>query len=305
MERKKGFTLIELLVVIAIIAILAAILFPVFAQAREKARQTTCLNNIKQIALATLMYTEDWDERFPAYDWTTVTINRGQSAAVRVSPYIKNKKIFECPSFRGGSVRYTDIVTGTPYSAVIGTSPLVGDPTPPRAAQVWYVFPMDWIGLTPSYAMPVNLRIGGPTGTFLAWLTLWLAPAPHSLGAIAAPTEKVMWAEAPMEQMGCGMKLFWPKDCMGGCYIDRRKDDFTRHNGGNNLSFCDGHAKWMKTRQMYAKCGELFWFVTQEGGGSLKAAQAANVGLCSLTPGLACAEPPSGGRWWISGAGYD
>src|SRR5947209_15517704 len=65
MERKKGFTLIELLVVIAIIAILAAILFPVFARAREKSRQISCLSNLKNIGLATLMYAQDYDETFP------------------------------------------------------------------------------------------------------------------------------------------------------------------------------------------------------------------------------------------------
>ena len=62
---KKAFTLIELLVVIAIIAILAAILFPVFAQAREKARQTSCLSNLKQIGLGLMMYTQDYDETYP------------------------------------------------------------------------------------------------------------------------------------------------------------------------------------------------------------------------------------------------
>ncbi len=65
MKKKQGFTLIELLVVIAIIAILAAILFPVFAQAREKARQTTCASNEKQMGLAILQYQQDYDEMFP------------------------------------------------------------------------------------------------------------------------------------------------------------------------------------------------------------------------------------------------
>ena len=68
MKNRRGFTLIELLVVIAIIAILAAILFPVFAQAREKARQTSCLSNLKQIGLAFKMYVQDYDERWPQCD---------------------------------------------------------------------------------------------------------------------------------------------------------------------------------------------------------------------------------------------
>ncbi len=68
MQQRRGFTLIELLVVIAIIAILAAILFPVFAQAREKARQTTCTSNLKQIGTAFMMYVQDYDETYPP--WT-------------------------------------------------------------------------------------------------------------------------------------------------------------------------------------------------------------------------------------------
>jgi prepilin-type N-terminal cleavage/methylation domain-containing protein/prepilin-type processing-associated H-X9-DG protein len=97
-RQRTGFTLIELLVVIAIIAILAAILFPVFAQAREKARQTSCLSNQKQLGLRTMMYVQDYDETYP------MTANYGEPIAMRtlwsdmVAPYLKNRDIFKCPS---------------------------------------------------------------------------------------------------------------------------------------------------------------------------------------------------------------
>jgi len=95
---KRGFTLIELLVVIAIIAILAAILFPVFARAREKARQASCLNNQKQIALGWHMYVQDYDERIPPY---ARKIDGVWTAFVHdiTTPYIKNTQVWDCPSF--------------------------------------------------------------------------------------------------------------------------------------------------------------------------------------------------------------
>ncbi len=97
---KRGFTLIELLVVIAIIAILAAILFPVFARAREKARQSSCLSNVKQISLGILMYAQDYDERLP-FLYTKPTIDgtaRHTGIQWIVQPYINNFDVFNCPS---------------------------------------------------------------------------------------------------------------------------------------------------------------------------------------------------------------
>ena len=122
--KHKAFTLIELLVVIAIIAILAAILFPVFAQAREKARQASCVNNEKQIGLAVQQYIQDYDERFPnqwyGYSWNNYVSNNpkintnrngdktyngkavgnewGGTPAWQLDPYIKNTQVWVCPS---------------------------------------------------------------------------------------------------------------------------------------------------------------------------------------------------------------
>ena len=114
---KRGFTLIELLVVIAIIAILAAILFPVFARAREKARQTSCLSNIKELGLACLMYVQDYDERFPRYggyrSFAELSVPTGHTYWFRVTaPYIKNAQIFSCPSYNNQRV-YSGGTNGT------------------------------------------------------------------------------------------------------------------------------------------------------------------------------------------------
>ena len=103
--KRGAFTLIELLIVIAIIAILAAILFPVFAQAREKARQTACLSNQKQIGTAFMMYTQDYDENLPSWPFNSIGVNPTFSAPGNwgwamwvdtVMPYTKNREVFSC-----------------------------------------------------------------------------------------------------------------------------------------------------------------------------------------------------------------
>jgi len=98
--KRGGFTLIELLVVIAIIAILAAILFPVFARAREKARQSSCLSNVKQLMLAVQQYVQDYDERVPSHgNWGAVSLHWSE----QIYPYVKNPGVFGCPSAASAS----------------------------------------------------------------------------------------------------------------------------------------------------------------------------------------------------------
>src|SRR5579871_586057 len=136
-EVPRGFTLIELLVVIAIIAILASILFPVFAQAREKARQSSCFSNQKQLSMALNMYTEDYDETLPLYSFGVGTAGffgyfgtDGSRWADMIFPYVKSRQVYDCPDgnvhlniYQGGT--YFDTQT---YSYGYSTPSLTTDP---------------------------------------------------------------------------------------------------------------------------------------------------------------------------------
>ena len=124
--KKRAFTLIELLVVIAIIAILAAILFPVFAKAREKARQSSCLSNVKQIGLGVMQYIQDYDERFPkgsGYTAAATIISTYGEWYINCQPYMKNTQIMTCPSYNnsahriyGGGTSSTALGYGVDYT---------------------------------------------------------------------------------------------------------------------------------------------------------------------------------------------
>lgn len=164
--RRSGFTLIELLVVIAIIAILAAILFPVFAQAREQARKTSCLSNQKQLGLSLMMYSQDYDEVFPfGLDeaWH-------DSWAVTTQPYIKNSGVLRCPD---------DVFTPAPG----------------------WGYEWNWAGIPMSYG--ANGIIGwnsitsqwGMIGVITPMAQTWLTPYNPGLAGITRPAETVLLAE--------------------------------------------------------------------------------------------------------------
>jgi len=223
LKEFKGFTLIELLVVIAIIAILAAILFPVFAQAREKARQTTCLSNTKQIGLACMMYTDDYDETYPYqayvdgyYDhgWNNEGIASG-SVAKMLQPYVKNNKARICPS---SPKRAGDIIDEC-------TSYLYG-----------YFINGKAVG---AINAPADLEMFMERGQTLAVYGLY--PTPTS-----APTAyPITWdvdsdgvAGAPFKNNTTGK--YWP----------------SVHNEGLNIAYADGHAKFIKAS---ALTDSMFW----------------------------------------------
>jgi prepilin-type N-terminal cleavage/methylation domain-containing protein len=153
-RKASGFTLIELLVVIAIIAILAAILFPVFAQAREKARGITCISNLKQLSTSTMMYVQDFDETFPMAfgygsgygGWTTGYTRPvppdqfadayvwAQSYSNAIQPYVKNYGVYTCPSSTVLNPGYTGITPAVKisytYNGLLQSSPLAGINSP-------------------------------------------------------------------------------------------------------------------------------------------------------------------------------
>ncbi|HVK04560.1 MAG TPA: prepilin-type N-terminal cleavage/methylation domain-containing protein [Armatimonadaceae bacterium] len=206
----KGFTLIELLVVIAIIAILAAILFPVFAQARAKARQTVCLSNSKQIALAVAMYTQDFDECLP---YAINGPNNGSSATYitwdeAFYPYTKNDGVYACPSHETPKrlSNGTYLVSYITNSAVIRTN--TNGTTQPYALAKFDA-PANTIAMVES-----NI-----TSNYQAFLAC-SGGLPLSLTDVIAPTGHMK------------TRVAW-----------------NRHNEGANYVFLDGHAKWHRLEQ--------------------------------------------------------
>ncbi len=229
-----GFTLIELLVVIAIIAILAAILFPVFAQAREKARATACLSNLKQIGMATRMYSQDFDEVLvPNYLFTSVTTIQWWPDLL--APYVKSRDVFVCPDEAETATYKT--TPGLPAQTIRFS----------YGGNNWHWWPG---------GEKQDPDLLGPMGVNRVGLSINASEA-----SVEAPSQTVYLMDAT------SLELYTPPQhdyCNDGKGYDRptnykgsplRGLVHFRHSGGFNSVFVDGHAKWLRrtTYDMWAR----------------------------------------------------
>jgi prepilin-type N-terminal cleavage/methylation domain-containing protein/prepilin-type processing-associated H-X9-DG protein len=248
--RKRGFTLIELLVVIAIIAILAAILFPVFAQARESARSISCLSNMKQIGLALRMYAQDYDETFSNIrlgDWSGGCCNQDLIWKNVIQPYIKNKQIFACPSNPSAVL--------TPGNKITKVTNGQGE---------------GWL-YEPDAVMPISYGMNSTVTTWVpanfatdwAGSSAWVDYRPLKDARLVRPAETIAIGEVAWDD--ADVHIGWAGIDGGGGGCDGGDNDPNQPNKGlmghrstypsgpgkqANFTFWDGHAKnrrWAQT----------------------------------------------------------
>ena len=228
-KTRSAFTLIELLVVIAIIAILAAILFPVFARARENARRSSCQSNLKQIGLGIIQYQQDYDEKFPLAMMSPAPGSvLGWSAVIQ--PYTKSTQILQCPS--------------EPNPANNGTPQANG------YTDYWYNASLSWNGsaTAPNYATSVSTA-----SVLFPTLTVMTGDGGGSGTTYSAQrlngnscTSREDFAKPGVPTM--------PGIVVATC------NSGSRHLDGMNLSYTDGHVKWTKSE--YASSGKIYNQVT-------------------------------------------
>ena len=229
LQKIKGFTLIELLVVIAIIAILAAILFPVFAQAREKARQTSCLSNMKQLGTGIQLYVDDYDESFPPGSCSvreSKNDNYGHtwSLPYYLWQYVKNAGIFCCPSCPGRTQVIKNGTYGYPNTSYAANACILsanGVAAKPPVS-------MSELGNSAELMFLSEFNQNDATWGPMAGYSYYV---PYRTSS--SNYDQVTWI---------GLLPTWNGQCP--------------HNGGCNLTFADGHAKYIKAGSLtYANVG--------------------------------------------------
>jgi prepilin-type N-terminal cleavage/methylation domain-containing protein/prepilin-type processing-associated H-X9-DG protein len=253
-HSRKGFTLIELLVVIAIIAILAAILFPVFAQAREKARQTSCLSNMKQIGHGLTMYLQDYDDVFP-FNWYGRTpdvwwqslpeTGPGSGLAYKwmdvIYPYVKNEQVFTCPS--DSSARREYIYRG---KLTAPNPPSFNQPQTTRWGS--YAINMGNWGQNPGQGVPPTSQWGPNNVHQLRTLAMVQAPSQtiwvvEGNGSFEAAWQNISLNPKIYDWNGVRVLAWLSPTTLPNFYFEGAI--VPRHQNRSNVVWCDGHASTM------------------------------------------------------------
>jgi len=221
--RRRGFTLIELLVVLAIIAILAAILFPVFARAREKARTTSCQNNMKQLGTAFAMYRSDYDGFMPM-DWFEADNNRVYRWIHATYGYIYDENIYQCPS--------------EPANGPVGWSPPYSTFGPYSSYYYCHHF----------LALESDSDIRTPSATIMmmdGWFFDDADKADWMIGMFESWWDTDDDSLVPAQEMAK-----WVNGNPDAEYVNATiLRNMRRHNDGVNVTFMDSHVKWIKSAQ--------------------------------------------------------
>ena len=228
--KRHAFTLIELLVVIAIIAILAAILFPVFAQARSKARGTACLSNLRQGSIAYQMYTQDYDETTPLQNSPSVVVGgvyqSGGYWFNLIQPYIKNWQLMLCPDRSFNVTQATITKRPQNYPLTLGTR-LQG-----------YGYNDGWISDS-GYGLTLQMPDGSRPG--------------RSIASITAPSDCVAFGDT-YDTPGYSVAM---DNLLGNSSEAPKTTSGLRHGTNLNYAFVDGHAKIIKMQAGLYKDGTL------------------------------------------------